>query len=317
MNRATPLLSVLFLALNTLFVFGSAQTDVRIGYQRGGLSTVLREQQRLETALGEDVRVTWTLFPAGPQLLEAMNAGAIDFGSTGDTPPIFAQAAGVPLRYVAGQRSFSDEAVIVPAGSTIEGLADLQGKKVAYTVGSSANYTLIKALESVGLTLEDIESVPLAPSDARAAFQGGSVDAWVIWAPFLTSAQLELDATALVTRRALVDGRSYYLASETFAREHPDLLEVILDEHQTATTWADAHRAAYYALLEAETDIPVEVWEQTYAGRAFYPLEALTPEIIERQQQIADTFYGLGVLPDSVDIAGAVWLWQTQLAKQH
>lgn len=172
--------SALLVGLAFLLPFSLAQTEVRLGYQRGGLSTLLRAEQLIENALGDDARVSWTLFPAGPPLLEAMNAGAIDFGSTGDSPPVFAQAAGVPLRYMAGQRSFSDEAVIVPEGSDIQSLEGLKGKKVAYTVGSSANYTLVKALGSVGLGLDDIESVPLAPSDARTAFQGGSVDAWVI-----------------------------------------------------------------------------------------------------------------------------------------
>ena len=294
----------------------SAQSEVRIGYQRGGLSTLLQDRQLIENALGEDVRVSWILFPAGPQLLEAMNAGAIDFGSTGDSPPIFAQAAGVPLRYVAGQRSFSDEAVIVPADSEIDSLADLQGKKVAYTVGSSANYTIVKALGSVGLSLDDIESIPLAPADARAAFQGGSVDAWVVWAPFLTSAQLGLGAKALITRRELVDGRSYYLAAERFVTEHPDWLEVILEQHQLATSWADTHRPEYYALLSADTGIPTKVWDETYAGREFYPLEPVSAEVVASQQEVVDTFFGLGVIPEAVDIAADVWVWQPKLTGQ-
>ncbi len=153
----------LLVGLAFLLPFSLAQTEVWLGYPRGGLSTLLRAEQLIENALGDDVRVSWTLFPAGPPLLEAMNAGAIDFGSTGDSPPVFAQAAGVPLRYVAGQRSLSDEAVIVPEGSDIRSLEGLEGKEVAYTVGSSANYTLVKALGSVGLSLDDIESVPLAP----------------------------------------------------------------------------------------------------------------------------------------------------------
>lgn len=304
------------LTLGLLTPLTSAQTEVRIGYQRGGLSTLLKEQQLIENALGDDVRVSWTLFPAGPPLLEAMNAGAIDFGSTGDSPPVFAQAAGVPLRYVAGQRSFSDEAVIVPEGSDIQSLEDLEGKQVAYTVGSSANYTLVKALESVELSLDDIESVPLAPSDARAAFQGGSIDAWVIWAPFLTSAQLDLGARTLITRRELVDGRSYYLAAEAFVAEHPDLLAVILEQHQAATDWADTHRADYYALLTEETDIPAEVWDETYAGREFYDLEPLTPEVVASQQEVADAFFNLGVIPQAVKVQDAVWLWQPDTSQE-
>src|SRR5262245_24521518 len=67
----------------------AAKSEVRIGYQRGGAWTVLKAQGTLEKRFGPNVTVTWTLFPAGPPLLEAMNAGAIDIGSTGETPPIF------------------------------------------------------------------------------------------------------------------------------------------------------------------------------------------------------------------------------------
>lgn len=297
------------LACALLAPFASAQTEVRLGYQRGGLSTVLREQRLIETALGDDVRVSWTLFPAGPPLLEAMNAGAIDFGSTGDSPPVFAQAAGVPLRYVATQRSSNDEAIIVPEGSAVTSLEGLAGKRVAYTVGSSAHYTLVRALESVGLSLDDVESVPLAPSDARAAFQGGSLDAWVIWAPFLTSAVLDLGARPLVMRRDLVDSRAYYLASEAFVSEHPDLLALILEQHEAANDWANENRADYYALLAQETGIPADVWQETFGERTFYDLEPVTPEVVASQQEVADAFFDLGVIPEAVNVQDAVWLW--------
>ena len=216
----------------------------------------------------------------------------------------------MPLRYVASQRSFNDEAVIVPQDSDIQGLEDLAGRQVAYTAGSSANYTVVKALESVGLTLDDIESVPLVPSDARAAFQGGSLDAWVIWAPFLTSATLELGARTLITREDLIDGRSYYLASEAFVGEHPELLSVILEEHQAATQWADQNRLAFYELLTAETNIPTEVWEEALGEREFYPVEPVTPEIMTGQQAVADTFFELGVIPEDVSVQDIVWTWE-------
>ena len=154
--------------------------EVRIGYQRGNLFNVpaIRDglESSLEESLGQDVAVTLTLFSAGPPLLEALNAGSIDFGSTGDTPPIFAQAAGVPLVYVARQISYGGSAILVRADSDIQTLEDLAGKTIAYTSGSSANYLTIRALETVGLSLNDVTPAFLSPGDARAAFDGGSID---------------------------------------------------------------------------------------------------------------------------------------------
>lgn len=301
----------------SLFTHVFAQTEVRIGYQRGNIFGVLMDQRFIEDALGDEVTVSWTLFPAGPPLLEAMNAGAIDFGLTGDAPPVFAQAGGVPLRYVASQRTPTNEAIIVPEGSEIGSVADLVGKQVGYTIGSSANYTLVKALESANLTLDEIESVPLAPADARAAFQGGNLDAWVIWDPFLTSATQELGARAIITRYDVGDYRWFYLASQTFTETHPDILNVILEQIQVATEWIRDNPEGYAELLTAETGIPTEVWAEILAARAFEDPEPITPALVESQQAVADTFFAVGSLPSEINIQEAVWQWRPGSAVQR
>ena len=305
-------LTCLFIALSAIFTGGAmAQTEVRIGYQRGNIFDVLMDQRFVEDALGEDYTVTWTLFAAGPPLLEAMNAGAIDFGLTGDTPPVFAQAAGVPLRYVASQHTPTNEAIIVPEGSEIQSVADLAGKKVGYTVGSSANYTLVKALETAGLTLDDVESVPLTPADARAAFQGGSLDAWSIWDPFLTSATQELAARSLISRYDVGDYRWFYLASETFVTEQEAALTTILEQLQVATDWIRENPDGYAQLLTDQTGIPTEVWTQILTQRDFQDPEPITPELVASQQGVADTFFESGSLPTEINVKDAVWQWKT------
>lgn len=289
----------------------SAQTEVRIGYQRGNIFGVLKEQGLIEETLGDDVSVTWTLFTSGPPLLEAMNAGAIDFGLTGDTPPVFAQAAGTPFVYTGSQVTPLTEAVIVPEDSDAQSIADLAGKQVGYTVGSSANYLFVKALESAGLTPDDVESVPLQPADARAAFQGGSLDAWVIWDPFLTAAVQELGARTLLARADLkTEYRWFYLASQPFAEAHPELLNTVLTQVQVATDWVRANPDGFAELLEAETGIGAPVWSEILASRTFQDPEPMTSELVDAQQVVADTFLELGTLPSAVTVQDVVWTWQ-------
>src|SRR5580704_7558546 len=145
---------------------------VRIGFQKYGKLVLLKSKGSLEPrlkALGYSV--IWTEFPSGPPLLEAINVGAIDFGNTGETPPIFAQAAGAPIRYVAYEPPApTGEAILVPQNSPLKTVADLKGRKVAAARGSNAHYLLVKALEKAGVKYEDITPVYLAPADARAAF---------------------------------------------------------------------------------------------------------------------------------------------------
>ena len=176
---------------------------VRIGFQKYGKLILLKSKGSLEKKLEPlGFKVTWTEFPAGPQLLEALNVGAIDFGNTGEAPPIFAQAAGAPLVYVAHEPPAPrGEAILVPKDSPIKTVADLKGKKVALNKGSNVHYLLVKALEKAGVKYSDIEPTFLPPADARAAFEKGAVDAWVIWDPFQAAAEAATGA------RTLADGR--------------------------------------------------------------------------------------------------------------
>src|SRR6202789_1328300 len=154
--------------------------EVRNGYQKIGALLVVKAQMALEQRFEpQGVRVRWIEFAFGPPLLEALGAGAIDYGYTGDSPPIFAQAAHANLLYAGAipARGYG-QAIVVPAASSIEGIAGLKGKKIAVAKASSAHNLLVAALESVGLPWRDITPVYLAPPDAAAAFVRGAVDAW-------------------------------------------------------------------------------------------------------------------------------------------
>src|SRR5580700_10185955 len=163
------------------FTVGSAEAAekvVRVGYQKYGTFLLLKARGLLEKKLAPlGFSVAWTEFPVGPQLLEALNVGALDFGITGEAPPIFAQAAGAPLVYVANEPAAPlSEAILVPKDSPIHAVAELKGKKVALNKGSNVHYLLVKALEKARVRYADITPVFLKPSDARAAFEHGDVD---------------------------------------------------------------------------------------------------------------------------------------------
>ncbi len=203
------------LALAPLTIPASSQAQekaLRIGFQKFGELILLKSRGTLEKkaeALG--YKVTWIEFPAGPQLLEALNVGAIDFGNTGEAPPIFAQAAGAPFVYVGYEPAApKGEAILVPKGSLIKTLADLKGKKVALNKGSNVHFLLAKALEKAGVAYAEVQLTYLAPADARAAFERGAVDAWVIWDPFLAAAEAATGARTLVDGTGLVSNYQFY-----------------------------------------------------------------------------------------------------------
>lgn len=308
-GRLARVFVVLAVALGVLAPVQAAEQQLRIGYQKGGgLLAVLKAQGTLEQALGaKGYQVTWREFQAGPQLLEALNAGSVDVGYTGSPPPIFAQAAGIDLVYLGAEpASEAVEAIVVPNGSSIHAVGELKGKKVAVQKGSSANFLLVAALNKAGLTLKDIQPVYLAPADARAAFANGSVDAWSIWDPYLAAIQQSQPVRVLADYKGLLHANSFYEGSRRYAEAHPQVIQLLLAELAKAGAWANSHKPEVSRILAQQIGLPEPVIA-TWQARAGYGVTTLTPEIIATQQKTADIFYDQGLIPRKVDVSQAVW----------
>jgi len=278
---------------------------LRIGHQKGWLS-LLKGRGTLEKSLAPlGVKVTWTEFNAGPVQLEALNVGSIDFGDVGEAPPIFAQAAGAPLVYAGATVPRPQlEAVIVPKGSPIRTVADLKGKRVAYNKGSNVQYLLVKLLEKNGLKYGEVQSVFLAPPDARAAFERGAVDAWVIWDPFLAAAQKTLEARVLADATGVVNNRAYYFSSRDFATKNPDVLRIAVREVDAVDQWVAKNKSAAAAELSSVLGLDRSITE-LFVGRAGYGTSVVTREILAEQQAIADTFFELKLIPKKLNLLHA------------
>nr|WP_246681769.1 sulfonate ABC transporter substrate-binding protein [Methylobacterium sp. L1A1] len=280
---------------------------VRIGYQKYGTLVLLKGRGNLEPKLKPlGYRVQWSEFPSGPPLLEALNAGAIDFGSAGETPPIFAQAASDALTYVAHEPPApKGEAILVPKASPVQSVADLRGRKVALNKGSNVHYLLVRALESAGLSLADITPVYLAPADGRAAFERGAVDAWVIWDPFFAAAEAGGNARVLADGSGLVPNHQFYLSSRDFSAKNGAALDAIVTAVAEVDAWAKDNTDAAAKELSPSVGIPAPILAAALR-RQTYGIRPLDAGVTAEQQRIADTFHGLGLVPKAIDIAGAV-----------
>ncbi|MDP9876363.1 sulfonate transport system substrate-binding protein [Variovorax boronicumulans] len=279
--------------------------QLRIGHQKGYLS-VLKARGTLEKRLAPlGATVKWTEFTAGPVQLEALNVGSIDFGDVGEAPPIFAQAAGAPLAYVgATVPRPKTEAVLVPKGSAIQTVADLKGKKIALNKGSNVHYFIVKLFEKHGLAYSDLNLVYLPPADARAAFEKGSVDAWVIWDPFLAAAQQSLDARILADAVGVVGNRAYYFSSLDYVAKNADVLAIAIEEVNKIDQWGAAHRNELATELSAIWGLPKAVADLSQ-GRTAYGTGPITKAILAEQQQIADTFFALKLIPRKINVLEA------------
>ena len=283
-------------------------TTVRIGFQKYGNFVVLRARGTLEKRLAPlGIGVQWLEFPGGPQLLEGLNAGAVDIGTVGETPPIFAQAGGVDFVYVGSEPSAPrGEAIVVARNSPIRTLGDLRGKRVALNKGSNVHYLLVKTLQKANLRYGDIQPVYLAPADARAAFTNGSVDAWVIWDPYLAAIEHQSGARQIANGEGLVRNTQYYLATRKFANAQPQVVHAVLDEVAKIDNWARDNIPVLAAQLSPLVGLDAETLEVALkrTGYGVQPIDAAT---LAYQQQIADTFTDLKLIPKRLVVADARW----------
>ncbi|MBV9632616.1 MAG: aliphatic sulfonate ABC transporter substrate-binding protein [Xanthobacteraceae bacterium] len=291
-----------------------SRTDLRLGFQRSStLTALLKETGELERALAPlNLRISWHEFTSGLPLLEALNLGKLDFSAdVADTVPVFAQAAGARLVYVAEEApSPAAQAILVPNNSSIRSLADLRGKRIAVTKGAGSHYLLVVALNSVGLSFKNISPAYLTPADARAAFVGGAVDAWVAWDPFLSSAEQQSGARVVADGNGLANYKRYYLSTESFAKDPSDILQIIFDKLGQTGTWVKQNPQPAADLLAKAWGIEAPVIIQANSHRS-YKVNLVTAQGLSEQQKIADVFLAEGVLPGKVN-TGDVAIWHPQ-----
>ena len=284
---------------------------LHIGYQKYGTLVFEKTRFTLEKRLAPlGVSVTWTEFLGGPALLEALGAGSIDFGIAGDAPPIFAQAGGVDLAYIGVEpASPHGEAIIALQSSPIRTPADLRGKRIALNKGSNVHNLLVRVLAANGLSITDVQPVFLKPSDARAAFENGSVDAWAIWDPYLAAAETSLPTRKIadgVTKdgRVIDENREYFFAARDYARANRAVIAALMQDLTETEAYAAGHRSEVISLLAPEMRMDPAAVKRAIDRLPFgvAPIDAAN---LASQQDIADLFASLHLIPRKIDIGQA------------
>jgi sulfonate transport system substrate-binding protein len=288
--------------------FAASKGTLKIGYSKSSVTLVLAHstgafEKKLEP-LGYNV--AWAEFTSGPPMFEALNAGAVNFGFSGEPPVIFAQASHVPVVYAAASDpSPNAVAILTPAHSKIKTIADLAGKTVAVGKGTSAHYLLVAALAHAGVPYSAVNKAFLQPDDALAAFGAGDVDAWSIFDPYYAGAQIA-GAKVLTDGTGLMPNRAYYSSRRDFAAASPDALNAAIGVINQLEAWEQqniAKTAADVAPSIGEPTADIEKW----FSRQRYGVHKITPDIMAGQQKIADAFFKLGLIPHAVNVADAAW----------
>ncbi|MCI2424217.1 ABC transporter substrate-binding protein [Saccharopolyspora sp. K220] len=288
-----------------------AGVTLRVGDQKGNARSLLH-------SAGLDdfpYTVQWATFPSGPPLLEAVSADAIDLGGVGNTPPLFAAAAGANIKIVAAAKgNVASDALVVLPNSPLRGRDQLRGRKIAVSKGSSAHGQILLTLRAAGLTPNDVELVYLQPSDALGAFRQGSVDAWAIWDPYFSQIQLESGARVIADGQGTANGLSFQVAG-TKALADAGRNTAIADylvRLARAQRFSDANREQRAQAWSADTGLPIEVTRRATDLGPDLPVP-LDDSVIRSEQELADAFVAVKEIPRPFQFAEFV---DTRFANQ-
>jgi sulfonate transport system substrate-binding protein len=285
----------------------SSAKDVtlRVGVQKDGVRSILQASGQLSKM---PYKVSFSTFAFGPPLVEAAGADKIDVAGVGSTPPIFGAAAGSQFKVIASieKRNHTDDALLLPKGSTVQSFADLKGKKIAIAQGSSANGYILQVLRRFHLTPDDVHLVYLAPADALAAFSSGQVDAWAVWQPFVSQA-VSGGARVLMSGPPDEAGSSFEIASskalEDSARRKA--LSDFIVRLQKAYAWAAANPDKWAAAWSKESQLP-ESTTKPAVRAVTADVKPVPSSVIAKQQQLANVLTEEKVIPSKVDFKSII-----------
>ncbi|MET9816829.1 ABC transporter substrate-binding protein [Streptomyces sp. NPDC006355] len=283
---------------------GKGSVTINVGDQKGGSEAILRAAGELKNL---DYKIKWSTFTSGPPLLEAVNAGAVDIGGVGNTPPVFAAGAGSKIKVVAAWHGTSKgDTILVPNGSPLKSPEQLKGRSVAVAQGSSAHFQLVASLKKAGLKLSDIKVKYLQPADALAAFTSGKVDAWAVWDPYTSQILKARQGRVLTDGEGVTNGLTFQVAAPAALKDKKKAAAVkdYLERLRRAYTWVYDHEKEWAEVWARDTGLPEDVAlaavKRTYTTRIAV---AVDKPLIASEQEIADTFTALKLIPRKVDFA--------------
>jgi sulfonate transport system substrate-binding protein len=279
-----------------------AKVTLKVGDQKGGSKSLLTAANLLGDL---PYKIEWSTFTSGPPLLEAASAGAIDIGAVGNTPPIFSAAAKAKVAVVSGAKgNVESDAVLVQPDSPLHQVSDLRGKTIGVAKGSSAHGQILLTLKKAGLSTSDVKLVFLQPAEAYAAFNQHKIDAWAIWDPYTSQAELESKARVLVDGTGVANGYSFQVAG-TQALADAGKNSAIADyvaRLAKAENWANTHRSLWAQAWSKETGLSLAVATKAVDTGPDLPV-ALDAQVTASEQQLSDAFTDDKTIPGKVDFA--------------
>jgi sulfonate transport system substrate-binding protein len=291
--------------------FAADQITLRIGDQKGGNRSLLEA-----AGLTKDLpyKIQWSEFPAAAPILEAINAGALDVGHTGDLAFLTVFANGSPIKAIGGVRANADtQAILVRNDSPIKTAADLKGKRLAGTRGGWGQFLIDATLEKAGYKISDATFAPLGPVDAKIALVAGSIDGWAVWEPYVSYAVLKDNARVVADGAGLTPTLTFIIASDQAIATKREAIADFLRRLDKARNWSREHIEDYAKNTAELTKLPEDVLVRAYKAQDTRPI-AIDDGVVKEFQEASDRATRYGILSKQVDVNKAVDRSFTQAA---
>lgn len=302
-NLGAALFSVAVGIAMTASALAADTVTLRVGDQKGGNRSLLEI-----AGLAKDLpyKIEWSEFPAAAPILEALNAGALDVGYTGDLAFLSVYAAGAPIKAIGGTRADArTQAILVRQDSPIKSAADLKGKRLAGTRGGWGQFLIDATLENSGNRIEDATFAPLGPVDAKIALVAGSIDGWAVWEPYVSYAALKDNARIVTTGERLTPTITFIVASDGAIATKRAAVQDLVQRLNKARLWSLDHLAEYAKSTAELTKLPEDVLLSAYAAQRTSPI-AIDENIVKEVQEASDRATRYGILSKKLDVGKAV-----------
>jgi NitT/TauT family transport system substrate-binding protein len=264
--------------------------------------------------LGSNVKLETKTFNAGPSVIEAIFAGALDASYIGPNPAIngFVQSQGKEVRIVAGATSGGALFIIRPDRG-INGPADFANKKLATPqLGNTQDVALRAWLKSNGLNAKEqggnVTVTPTSNADTLTLFNKGDIDGAWVPEPWGTRLLQEAGGKVYLDERSLWPNNDFVtthlIVRTRFLEQNPDVIEKLVAAHVDVTDYINAHPADSKTLLNRSIEkatsaaLPVRVIDGAWENQRI-----TYDPIASSLKKSADDAFALGFLEKNPDLA--------------
>jgi sulfonate transport system substrate-binding protein len=302
LSRRQLLLAAGVLAAGTQINAQAASAPLRVWRYKGMAASFLADAGQADTPYP----VEWVDIGGGNLVLEALTSGHLDYAFMSEIPPIFASIAKAPLALVAVYKGdTNDSGIVVKKGAGIRSVADLKGKTISYVRATNTHYFVLNMLRQNGLSLADVQAVPLPVQDALTAFRNGHIDALATGGISVLQAVSQMDGELLENVSRYSSG-NYVIATTEQVLADPlrrSQISDFLQREKATWEWVNTHPERWAQRSEALTGIDRELYLRQFRQRSQPTrLVGTDDSAIAAQQQVADLFYENRLISQSVDV---------------